>query len=57
MSLSNTDAVSTATGSSSTSSKTTATPYKAPTDPRTTYGYTTSTSAGLGVINSVNIFS
>ncbi len=54
--LGNTDAVAAATGSASTSasSKTT---YKPPTDPRTTYGYTTSTSAGLGVINSVNIFS
>ena len=52
--LTNTDAVAAATG---TSAKTAATPYKAPTDPRTTYGYTTSTSAGLGVINSVNIFS
>jgi hypothetical protein len=57
VSLSNTDAVSTATGSGSTSSTSATTPYKAPTDPRTTYGYTTSTSAGLGVINSVNIFS
>ena len=56
--LSNTDAVSAATGTSgsSTSAKS-STPYQAPTDPRTTYGYTTSTSAGLGVINSVNIFS
>jgi hypothetical protein len=57
--LSSSDAVSTATGSSSGSStnSTSSTPYKAPTDPRTTYGYTTSTSAALGVINSVNIFS
>jgi hypothetical protein len=57
VSLSNTDAVSAATGSGSTSSKSSTTPYKAPTDPRTTYGYTSSTSAALGVINSVNIFS
>jgi hypothetical protein len=42
------------TGSStSTSSKT----YTPPTDPRTLHGYTTSTSAAMGVINSVNIFS
>ena len=54
--LSNSDAVSAATGSGS-SASTSPTPYKPPTDPRTTYGYTTSTSAGLGVINSVNIFS
>ena len=51
--LTNTDAVSAATGSGSTTSKA----YTVPTDPRTTYGYTTSTSAALGVINSVNIFS
>lgn len=31
--------------------------YVVPTDPRTFRGYTTSPSAGLGVINSVNIFS
>jgi Domain of unknown function (DUF5801) len=31
--------------------------YTPPTDPRTNYGYTTSTSAALGVINSINIFS
>jgi hypothetical protein len=61
--LSNTADVSAATGSGSSSGASTSssakssTPYKAPTDPRTTYGYTTSTSAGLGVINSVNIFS
>ena len=55
--LTNTDAVSAATGSGATSAKSSTTPYKPPTDPRTTYGYTTSTSAGLGVINSVNIFS
>jgi hypothetical protein len=54
--LSNSDAVSAATGSGS-SASTSPTPYKPPTDPRTTYGYTTSTSASLGVINSVNIFS
>jgi hypothetical protein len=53
VSLSNTDAVASATGSSAK----TAQAYTVPTDPRTTYGYTTSTSAGLGVINSVNIFS
>ena len=43
----------TGTGSSSSSSTT----YTPPTDPRTLHGYTTSTSAALGVINSVNIFS
>lgn len=45
--------------SGSTSSATTSakTAYTVPTDPKTMYGYTTSTSAGLGVINSVNIFS
>ena len=32
-------------------------PYTAPTDPRTGRSYTTSTSASLSVINSVNIFS
>jgi hypothetical protein len=53
--LANTAAVTSATsGSTSTSSAKT---YTVPTDPRTTYGYTTSTSAALGVINSVNIFS
>jgi hypothetical protein len=54
--LTNTDAVSNATGSTS-SNSTSSQAYTVPTDPRTTYGYTTSTSAGLGVINSVNIFS
>jgi hypothetical protein len=56
--LSNTAAVASATGAStsSTSSSSSKT-YTVPTDPRTTYGYTTSTSAALGVINSVNIFS
>jgi hypothetical protein len=49
--LGNTAAVASATGASA------KTPYTVPTDPRTTYGYTTSTAAGLGVINSVNIFS
>jgi hypothetical protein len=49
--LGNTDAVANATSAKS------AQPYTVPTDPRTTYGYTKSTSAGLGVINSVNIFS
>ena len=49
--LGNTEAIANATGASK------ATAYTVPTDPRTTYGYTTSTSAGLGVINSVNIFS
>src|SRR5262249_6015957 len=47
--LGNSDAVSAATGSGSTSSGTSTSsasqPYKPPTDPRTTYGYTTSTSA------------
>ena len=38
-------------------SSTAKTPYKPPTNPLTGYAYTTSTSAGLGVINSVNIFS
>jgi hypothetical protein len=57
--LSNTDDVSAATGSGTTSStaKSASKAYTPPTDPRTTYGYTTSTSAALGVINSVNIFS
>jgi hypothetical protein len=58
--LSNTDAVTSATSGSSgstTSSASTPKPYTPPTDPRTTYGYTTSTSAGLAVINAVNIFS
>ena len=53
--LSQTDEVAAATGS--TKSQAAAKAYQVPTDPRTTYGYTTSTSAGLGVINSVNIFS
>ncbi len=44
-------------GSGTSTSSGTATTYTPPTDPRTTYGYTTSTSAALGVINSVNIFS
>ena len=60
VSLSNTSAVSTATASGTSSSSSTSTSsktYTPPTDPRTTYGYTTSTSAGLAVINSVNIFS
>lgn len=49
----------TSTGSSdSTSSGTSGTTtYTPPTDPATGYGYTASTSAALGVINSVNIFS
>jgi hypothetical protein len=51
--LGNTTDVANATGSSAK----TAQAYTVPTDPRTTYGYTTSTSAGLGVINAVNIFS
>jgi len=59
--LASSDDVSTATGSSSTSSSTstssTSKTYTPPVDPRTTYGYTTSTSAALAVINSVNIFS
>ena len=55
--LSNTSAVSTATGSGTSTSASNAKTYTPPTDPRTTYGYTTSTSAALGVINSVNIFS
>ncbi len=46
------------TGSTSTSgSSSTKTPYKPPINPLTGYAYTTSTSAGLGVINSLNIFS
>jgi len=49
--LGNTDAIANATGSKA------KTAYTVPTDPRTTYGYTTSTSAGMGVINAVNIFS
>lgn len=51
---------STATSSSSGSTSTSAAAKKAytpPTDPKTLHGYTTSTSAALGVINSVNIFS
>jgi hypothetical protein len=45
-------------GSSSTSSSSSkSTKYTPPTDPLTGRGYTTSTSASLGVINSVNIFS
>jgi len=55
--LSNTDAVSAATGSGSATTSSSSQTYKPPTDPRTAYGYTTSTSAALGVINSVNIFS
>jgi hypothetical protein len=59
--LSNTSDVTSATSGSSSSGtssgSTSSTPYKPPTDPRTMYGYTTSTSAALGVINSVNIFS
>ncbi len=56
--------LSTSTSSSSTTSSTSSTStsgkkaaYKPPTNPLTGYAYTTSTSAGLGVINSVNIFS
>jgi hypothetical protein len=49
------DLTSQLTGSSTSSSTKTA--YTPPTDPRTLHGYTTSTSAALGVINSVNIFS
>jgi len=51
----------TSTTTSSTSSSTTSTAakkaYTPPTDPKTLHGYTTSASAALGVINSVNIFS
>jgi hypothetical protein len=43
--------------SGSTSATSTPAPYTVPTDSRTMRGYTTSTSAALGVINSVNIFS
>ncbi len=50
------DSSSAGSGSSSSSTKS-PTPYTAPTDPRTLHGYTTSTSASLGVINSVNLFS
>jgi hypothetical protein len=42
---------------SSTSSTSSKTAYTAPTDSRTMRGYTANTSASLGVINSVNIFS
>jgi hypothetical protein len=51
---------STSTTTSSSSGSTSAAAKKAytpPTDPKTLHGYTTSTSAALGVINSVNIFS
>jgi hypothetical protein len=51
---------STTTSSSSGTTSTSAAAKKAytpPTDPKTLHGYTTSTSAALGVINSVNIFS
>lgn len=44
-------------GSSSSSTSASSTKYTPPTDPRTLHGYTTSTSASLGVINSLNIFS
>jgi len=53
-----TSSTSSSTSSSSTSSSTSKkTPYKPPTNPLTGYAYVTSTSAGLGVINSLNIFS
>jgi hypothetical protein len=42
--------------SSSGTSSSTAKTYTPPTNPLTGYAYTTSTSAGLGVINSLNIF-
>jgi len=45
------------TSSSATTSTTAKKAYTPPTDPKTLHGYTTSTSAALGVINSVNIFS
>ncbi len=45
------------TSSSSSTGAAASTSYTVPTDPRTNYGYTTSTSAAMGVINSVNIFS
>ena len=56
--LSNTIDVANATsGATGSGTSTSAKAYTPPTDPRTTYGYTKSTSAALGVINSVNIFS
>jgi hypothetical protein len=45
------------TSSSSSSSTSSTSTYTPPTDPRTQYQYTTSTSAALASINSVNIFS
>jgi hypothetical protein len=50
------DSTSSSTSSSSTSASSTPA-YTPPTDPRTNYAYVASTSAALGVINSVNIFS
>jgi hypothetical protein len=47
----------TSTGSTGTSSASTSSAYAAPTDPKTGYAYTANSSAALGVINSVNIFS
>ncbi len=48
---------STTSSSSTNTSSSGKTPYKPPTNPLTGYAYTANTSAGLGVINSLNIFS
>jgi hypothetical protein len=45
------------TGSAGTSSSSASSAYTAPTDPKTGYAYVANSSAALGVINSVNIFS
>jgi hypothetical protein len=54
---SSSSSTSSSTSSTSSTSSSTKTPYKAPINPLTGYSYVTSTSAGLGVINSLNIFS
>ena len=54
---SSTSSSSSTTSSSTASTASKKTAYKAPINPLTGYSYTTSTSAGLGVINSLNIFS
>jgi hypothetical protein len=60
--LSQSSDVSAATGGSSgssgsTTSSTTPAPYKAPTDPRTGYAYTSNPGASFALNSSVNIFS
>ena len=57
ISSSTTSTTTSSTSSSSTTSTAAKKAYTPPTDPKTLHGYTTSTSAALGVINSVNIFS